>query len=245
MKLKFFSYGDPAEEIAAPDRAILGALTEEDWDKLTPFTGRRQYPAGAEIIRAGGTDRDIYMVISGRVQLVPPQASGLLKGEAETFGEGSVFGVASFLDGRPPAASAIATCPVEVLRLSADNFEQFSAWHPRIAIVLIRELGALLSGRRGSISSFEARANVIRAGTGPDNFFDNYTRFQRVCRDPSGTSRASWCCCQPSASPRRAAAAIGLKLFWDVAAHPAARARRRAGFMAAGLPDGLPQPDPQ
>jgi CRP/FNR family transcriptional regulator, cyclic AMP receptor protein len=147
MKLKFFSYGDPAEEIAAPDTAILGGLAEEDWDKLTPFTGRRQYPAGAEIIRAGGTDRDLYMVISGRVQVVLPRASGLLKADAEAFSEGAVFGVASFLDGRPRAAGAVATCPVELLRLSPDNFEQLSAWHPRIAIVLIRELGALMSGR--------------------------------------------------------------------------------------------------
>jgi CRP-like cAMP-binding protein len=147
MKLNFFSYSHPADDVTAPGPAILGTLAEEDWDKLTPFTGRRQYPAGAEIIRAGGTDRDLYVVISGKVQMMPPQASGLRATEAETFGEGAVFGVASFLDGLPRAAGAVATGPVEVLRLSPDNFEQLSAWHPRIAIVLIRELGAFLSAR--------------------------------------------------------------------------------------------------
>jgi CRP/FNR family transcriptional regulator/CRP/FNR family cyclic AMP-dependent transcriptional regulator len=147
MKPNFFDYEDPAEDIAPRASGLLGSLSEEELNKLAAFAGRRGYPAGAEIIRAGGHDRDLFLVASGRVRTVAPSGAGRLALDAEEFGEGEVFGAASFLDGRPRAASAIASGPVDVLRLSPDNFEQLAAWYPRIALVLMRELGASLSAK--------------------------------------------------------------------------------------------------
>jgi CRP-like cAMP-binding protein len=145
MKLRFFSYANPAEEIAPQGHAILDTLTEEDWSKLTPFMGRRQYEVGTDIIRAGERDRDLFILLSGAVRLVAAPGSDLAAARQEVFGEGAVIGLASFFDGLPRAAGAVAARPADVLRMSYDKFEQLAAWHPRIAILLMREFGSVLS----------------------------------------------------------------------------------------------------
>jgi CRP-like cAMP-binding protein len=142
----FFSYGGPPQPDAAgteAPRAILGELDGDEWEKFIGYTARRRYPAGAVIVAEGDRERALGFIASGRVEL---------RSEAGTLsrrGEGEVFGLLSFLDAAPSGVtvSVAAAAPAEVLLLSPEALQQLAAWQPRIAMALLRDLGAHVAAR--------------------------------------------------------------------------------------------------
>lgn len=144
----FFSYAGAAEPEGAPaQRAILGELSSEDWEKFIGYAARRRYPAGAVVVAAGSTARLLCFIASGQVEVrnsdAPRRAAPVLRGEGE------VFGMLSFLDGAPSgiSASVAASGPAELLMLSPEALLQLAAWQPRIAVALLRDLGAHAAAR--------------------------------------------------------------------------------------------------
>ena len=144
----FFSYQDPpsgasAAASAADAQGILADLSSEDWEQFIGFAARRRYPAGAVLVRAGQTDRALCFIASGQIEL--RDDSGLIAVRSE----GEVIGLMSFLDGAPSAVtvSVSAAAPAELLRLTPEALQQLSAWQPRIALALMRDLGSLVAAR--------------------------------------------------------------------------------------------------
>jgi CRP-like cAMP-binding protein len=145
----FFKYqGSPsaasdAGATAEPVPAVLGELSGEDWEQLIRFAARRRFPAGAVIVRSGESDRALHFIASGQIEVQMPGAP------AATRGEGDMFGALSFLDGAPSAVTVQVTAagPAEVLRITPETLQQLSAWQPRIAMELLRDLGAHVAAR--------------------------------------------------------------------------------------------------
>lgn len=144
MSVNFFDYsGGPA----APNRSArprLESLGEEDWDLVLAQAARRRYAPGAMILAAKSAERAIFIVADGRARI--EGAAQLGEGRAELVA-GDVFGFESFFSGDAPQASVVASTSVEVLMFTADGFEQFAAWRPRIAILILRDLAADLARR--------------------------------------------------------------------------------------------------
>jgi CRP/FNR family cyclic AMP-dependent transcriptional regulator len=147
MANDFFSYGAPAPvpaaapaPAAAPVR-LLADLGDEDWEKFIGFAAQRRYPAGAAIVRAGERGPALFLVASGNVRVMLPGAAPAIRGEGE------VVGLLSFLDGAPHAADVLAVGEVELLMLTPDALTQLAAWQPRIAVALLRDLGAHAAAR--------------------------------------------------------------------------------------------------
>lgn len=142
----FFSYGPPAAEGSAP-RAILAELSGSDWEQFIGYTARRRYPAGAVVLAPGDTSRALCFVASGQIELrsteAPRRAAPVLRGE------GQVFGILSFLDGAPSGVQATVSAagPAELLLLTPDALQPLAAWQPRIALSLLRDLGAHVAAR--------------------------------------------------------------------------------------------------
>lgn len=141
MANDFFSYGAPAAAPAAAPARLLADLGDEDWEKFIGFTARRRYPAGATIVRAGEHGPALFLVASGTVRVLLPGAVPAVRGEGE------VVGLLSFLDGAPHAAEVVAAGEVELLMLTPDALSQLAAWQPRIAVALLRDLGAHAAAR--------------------------------------------------------------------------------------------------
>lgn len=144
----FFSYGAgaPPAAAAAP-QAILGELSGEDWEKFIGFAARRRYPAGAAIVAAGAAERALFFVASGQVEI--RTAGAPRRARPQIRGEGDVFGILSFLDGAPSDIDATVAegAPAELLLLSPEALLQLAAWQPRIAMALLRDLGAHVASR--------------------------------------------------------------------------------------------------
>lgn len=141
----FFSYGARTAPAAteAPLPSVGAALDDQDWEHVIRFAARRRYPPGAVLVQAGETDRALHFIASGVVELRGP-------GPVRTQrGEGEVFGVLSFLDGEPSAVTAVVAGagPAELLRITPEALQQLSAWQPRIALALMRDMGAQVAAR--------------------------------------------------------------------------------------------------
>lgn len=141
----FFSYGARPEVApqAEPLPGIGTALDDQDWEHVIRFAARRRFPPGAVLVQAGEVDRALHFIASGVVELRGP---GPVRSQR---GEGEVFGVLSFLDGQPSAVTAVvaAAGSAELLRITPEALQQLSAWQPRIALALMRDMGAQVAAR--------------------------------------------------------------------------------------------------
>jgi len=157
MANDFFQYGSapppPAPATArdsAPEgnRAILGELSDEEWEKFIAFATRRRYPGGAVIVEAGQAGHALGFVASGTVEVVQAPLPGATEvPPPEARGEGDVFGMLGFLDGAPATVRVRARGSAEVLLLTREALLQLAAWQPRIALALMRDLGAAVAQR--------------------------------------------------------------------------------------------------
>lgn len=154
----FFQYGSapapsptaaPARDLAGADgsRAILAELSDEDWEKFIGFAVRRRYPPGAVILEIGQAGGALGFVASGAVEVAGTPATGAPAQAAELRQEGDVFGMLGFLDGAPATMRVRARGSAEVLLLSREALLQLAAWQPRIALALMRDLGADVARR--------------------------------------------------------------------------------------------------
>ncbi len=131
----------PAAPVGAAPIRLLADLGDEDWEKFIGYTARRRYPAGAVVVARGAHSPALFFVASGQVQVQVPGAAATLRGEGE------VVGLLSFLDGAPHAAEVLAATEVELLMLTPEGLSQLAAWQPRIAMALMRDLGAHVAAR--------------------------------------------------------------------------------------------------
>jgi CRP-like cAMP-binding protein len=143
----FFSYQNQplagAAPSADPPQAILAALSAEDWEQVIRFAARRRFPAGAVLFKAMQIDRALHFIASGQVEVTGPGSARVVRGEGE------VLGLMSFLDGAPSAVTASVTAagPAELLRITPEALQQLMAWQPRVAMELMRDLGAHVAAR--------------------------------------------------------------------------------------------------
>jgi CRP-like cAMP-binding protein len=167
MANDFFQYGGPApptppapapapaREAGAAEsgRAILGELSDEDWEKFIDFAARRRYPDGGVIFEIGQAAGALGFVASGIVEVGPAASSATGAAGAapaprpEMRGEGDVFGMLGFLDGAPGTVRVRARGSAEVLLLTREALLQLAAWQPRIAVALLRDVGAVVATR--------------------------------------------------------------------------------------------------
>ena len=155
MANDFFQYGGAAPAaapapVAARDlpegnRAVLAELSDEDWEKFIDFAARRRYPDGAVIVDIGPRGGALGFIASGAVEVAP--ANPAPGSRAELREDGDVFGMLGFLDGAPATMRVRARGSTEVLLLTPEALLQLAAWQPRIAVALLRDLGAAVASR--------------------------------------------------------------------------------------------------
>jgi CRP/FNR family cyclic AMP-dependent transcriptional regulator len=130
---------DPASALV-----FLADWDDHDWDKLLAHTEIRRFRAGEMVIRAGESDRTLYIVAEGRLEVLLGDAGVRRIAIIET---GSVVGEQVFLDGQPRSASVRALTDVKILRLSVEAFEVFAAHEPQLGLAFLFDLARILSLR--------------------------------------------------------------------------------------------------
>jgi len=149
-----------AQQLEALARCpITAGLPPSDRELLLDESRPAAARAGATLAREGEAGSDLFLVLRGEVEL---WRSDL---RLRAVGAGGHFGALSFVTGRPRAATATATGPVELLVLGREGWERLAARRPGAALALLQALVRHL--REELVERTDALSLVLRGRTLP------------------------------------------------------------------------------
>lgn len=125
--------------------ALLEGLPEDRLASLARCCTWRRFDAGQHIISRDGAERDVYLLVAGRVRITIYSASG----RQITFRDeraGAVMGDVAALDGKPRSADAVALENVLVASLSPPAFRELMREAPAVAERELLRLTGLIRG---------------------------------------------------------------------------------------------------
>lgn len=109
-------------------------------------------PGGADLFRQGDAAKALYVVLSGRLEVVSEPAPGqrVLVGE---LGRGASVGEMSLLTGERRSASVRAIRDSELISIESDLFGEFLGRHPQVGAELARTLARRLAETTATVSA--------------------------------------------------------------------------------------------
>jgi CRP-like cAMP-binding protein len=111
-------------------------------EKLTGLAGRVHrhfFVEGDEIIREGDTDRRLFIIVSGSVEVIKGRGERNQR-KLATFGPLDYFGEMTLIDEMVRSATVVAKEATEALSLDQSDFLAEIDQNPSIAVELLREL---------------------------------------------------------------------------------------------------------
>ena len=133
--------------------AFRARLTPEQWKAVAPYLTRHDIRAGDLLIKQGDTDRTLYFLSQGSLQVFvtggPPGSHRIaILRPGSAVGEPGLFG-----DG-PRMANVEAMTPCVVWALRGSRLDEMSQRSPGLALELLRAAGGVMAMRM--------RANLLR-----------------------------------------------------------------------------------
>ncbi|MFN2504076.1 MAG: Crp/Fnr family transcriptional regulator [Acidimicrobiales bacterium] len=141
---------------------FLAGSSDEDWALIRRHSETRRFLPGDVVISAGESDRALYIVVDGTLQVVRSSGfRGRTTEVARTIHPGSVIGEMAFLDGKPRSALVQAVSEAHLMRLSFDSFEVLAAKDPALARSILLDLGRILADRIRALQRFETGHGAV------------------------------------------------------------------------------------
>lgn len=126
--------------------SLFVTMTSEELDAVFRLTQSESFAAGEDILTEGLTYQGLWVLASGRCEVVKGVSSGH-GSRLATLEAGAVFGEMSFLEAAPHSASVRALTDVDTMRLTRDGFEQLCTQAPTASDKIARSLVLVLSAR--------------------------------------------------------------------------------------------------
>jgi CRP/FNR family cyclic AMP-dependent transcriptional regulator len=143
-----------SSSVATPGEVLLlPSWSDEAWKQLFHFTNMRTVKASDALIRRGESDRTLYFVLRGGLEVIVHSVDGLAMGRVGVVGVGSVLGELAFFDGGPRSAGAWAIDDCEVAAMSPEQYAAFEQSSPILARDLLFALGRILAIRLRSTNA--------------------------------------------------------------------------------------------
>jgi len=131
-----------------PERELLALPQwhQAEWQGFFSHASRVDVPRGKVLIQEDASERVIYFVASGLLEVTSVLSSQSLGAIAKVH-PGSVVGELSFFDGRPRSAKVWAVANSELYRLDYAGFQRYADEHPRQACDLLMAIGRVVASR--------------------------------------------------------------------------------------------------
>lgn len=120
---------------------------EADWKLFLSYADECQVEPGHEIIRQFDSDRVVYILTEGELEV---RASSTPDGPSKsiaTVEPVAIIGEQTFLDGQPRTATLAAKTPATVHRLTLSAFDKLRTEEPEIACAFLFDVARSLSLR--------------------------------------------------------------------------------------------------
>ncbi len=122
---------------------MVAGLPEDVLQQLTAQCAWRSYRAGQQIISREARDRQVYMIVAGRVRVAVYSANGR-EVAFRDVGAGSVFGEIAAIDGEPRSANVEALEASTIASMPPQLFWQLLENHPVVMKHVVRTLAATI-----------------------------------------------------------------------------------------------------
>lgn len=119
---------------------LFASLPENRLTELTRVLGRKSYPRGMTIIRAGGVSDSVHFVLSGSLKVTITGDDDGREVIVSTLGPGEYFGEMAAVDDSARSASVVSLGPCELLLLSKLNFRKYLPESLDLATTVMRSL---------------------------------------------------------------------------------------------------------
>ena len=128
------------------DDAFRARLSAEQWRAVAPYLTRHEIRAGDLLIKQGDTDRTLYFLSQGSLQVFvtggpPPSHRIAILRPGSAVGEPGLFGDA------PRMANVEAMTPCVVWALRGPRLDEMSQRSPILALELLRAAGGVMAMR--------------------------------------------------------------------------------------------------
>ncbi len=133
--------------------SLFSGLSKADIKEIVSFLKLRRYAKGETVIRKGEPGRNLYIIISGRVQILEDAEVSIA-----FLGTGEIFGEMSLLSGDPVGATVKVTEDSKVLYISSRDFRQVLNRFPSLQMYFAKMLASRLAGINA------ARAQEVASG---------------------------------------------------------------------------------
>ncbi len=133
----------------------LRGLSDDELRMLVPTVSVRQFGAGEMLVRIGEAGESMFIVRSGRAEVIGHTADGQLRHLAE-IGRGVVTGEMALMTGEPRNASVRALTDVEVIEMDREGFTRLFKEHPDAAASIGDIIAARNRDRLEKLSSGDA-----------------------------------------------------------------------------------------
>lgn len=134
----------------------------------------RRHPAGTVLFREGDRGQTMYVIRSGKVNIVKHISNDEIT--LAVLGPGEFFGEMALLEGLPRSAGATVVDDALLIELGQDAFATLVRKHSEIAIRLMRRLSSRLREADRQIQALMSRSGAARALTLLQNAAEKKTR---------------------------------------------------------------------
>ncbi len=136
---------------------LFGGLSDEALDQPSHELHAAFMDAGIEVTREGEHAREMFVVLSGELEVVR-RSKGGHEGRVAILGPGSWFGEMSIVDVQPRSATVRTVAPSLLLRVTAEDLDRLYRRDMKSYLLLVlniaRELSRRLRVADGMIASF-------------------------------------------------------------------------------------------
>ena len=133
------------ETLNAED-AFRAQLSAEQWRAVEPYLTRHDIRAGDLLIKQGDTDRTMYLLAQGSLQVFV-SAGAPAGSRVAILRAGSVVGEPALFGDYPRMANAEAMTPCVVYALRGPRIEELAQRLPALALEILRAAGGVMATR--------------------------------------------------------------------------------------------------
>ncbi|RLF06543.1 MAG: hypothetical protein DRJ64_04355 [Thermoprotei archaeon] len=124
-------------EISGEVLAHIATLLEEEF-----------YEKGTYVVNQGDLGRELYIIVTGEVDVV---AGGK---KVDVMSDGAYFGEMAIIDSQPRSADVIATTNLVVLKMAMEDFHEILTQQEHVAIGVIRVLNRRIRNLNQRLQEF-------------------------------------------------------------------------------------------
>ncbi len=129
------------------DALAMPRWSVDNWYQLGAICEPMAVDAGDALITSGNTERALYLVGSGSVEVAYVVRQSLTISIMSHVAPGSVVGELSFFDSAPRSANVWAVENSQLLKLDLREFERFADGNPRLGYDVMFGLGRIMAQR--------------------------------------------------------------------------------------------------